>query len=143
MTRPIRAAVSLLAPLLLACAAFAPATALAQDPGRALVSIYRVAPGKHLEFLRWQAARDAASAAAGVAPTQWYVHMDGDSWDFVSIAPVTTEAQDDQVEATLKKQNLTTGFRAGLEFRGLVASHTDTFARGPTTAAAMIEEAGK
>jgi hypothetical protein len=141
MTRPIRAAVSLLAPLLFACAAFAPSTANAQEPGRALVSIYHVAPGKHLEFLRWQAARDAAGATAGVPPTQWYVHKDGDSWDYVSIAPVTTEAQDDQVEAILKKQNLTTGFRAGLEFRTLVASHTDTFARGPTTAAALVEAA--
>ena len=142
MTRPIRAAVSLLAPLLVRMrSVLRLPRPMPRSPGRALVSIYHVAPGKHLEFLRWQAARDAAGATAGVPPTQWYVHMDGDSWDFVSIAPVTTEAQDDQVEAILKKQNLTTGFRAGLEFRGLVASHTDTFASGPTTAAALVEAA--
>jgi hypothetical protein len=142
MSPSIRPALALVAPLLFASAAFTPSTASAQEPGEVLVAIYRVAPGKHLEFLRWQAARDAASTEAGIAPTQWYVHMDGDSWDFVSISPATTDAQDDQVEAVLKRKNMTTGFRAGLEFRSMVASHTDTFARGPTTAAALVE-AGK
>lgn len=133
---------SLIAPLVLAFAAWAPSTACAQDAGRVVVSIYHVAPGKHLDFLRWQAARDAAATEAGIAAAQWYAHVDGDSWDYVSIAPATTDAQDEKVDAILKGKRLTTGYKSALEFRTMIASHTDTFASGPTTAAALAE-AGK
>jgi hypothetical protein len=132
----------LIAPLVLAFAALAPSTACAQDSDRVVVSIYHIAPGKHLDFLRWQAARDAAATEAGIAATQWYAHLDGDSWDYVSIAPATSDAQDKKVDAILKGKKLTTGYKSALEFRTMIASHTDTFARGPTTAAALVE-AGK
>lgn len=138
----VRHAVRLLAPVLLAAAALAPLPGAAQEPGKVMISIYRVAPGKHLDFLRWQAARDAAGSEAGVAATQWYAHLDGDSWDYVSIGPATTDEQDDKVESILKGRKLTTGFKASIEFRTMIASHTDTLARGPTTAAALVE-AGK
>src|SRR5262245_29537548 len=75
----------LIASVVLAFAAWIPSTACAQDANRVVVAIYHVAPGKHLEFLRWQAARDAAATEAGIAATQWYAHLDGDSWDYVSI----------------------------------------------------------
>jgi hypothetical protein len=129
----------LAAPVLFALASLAPTAAHAQEAGTVMVSIYRIAPGKQLEFLRWQAARDAAAAEAGVAPSQWYVHMDGDDWDFVSVSPETTDEQDAKLEQILSGKRLTTGFKAGLEFRSMVASHTDTIARGPTTAAALVE----
>ncbi|GAB3385772.1 hypothetical protein [Lysobacter fragariae] len=138
-SRPV---LSLIAPLVLALAAWAP-PASSQESGTVVVSIYRVAPGKHLEFLRWLAARDAAGSEAGIAAPQLYAHMDGDSWDFVNIAPDTSDAQDDKVEAIMKKKGMTTGFAAALEFRTMIASHTDTYARGPTTAAALVELAGK
>ena len=136
-----RLATRWLAPALLAAAMFAPAAASAQETGKVIVSIYHIAPGRQLDFLRWQAARDAASTAVGIGATQWYAHMDGDSWDYVSIAPMTSDAQDDSVDAILKKQKLTTGFKASLEFRTMVASHTDTLASGPTTAQALVDEA--
>lgn len=124
-----------------ALALLVPPAASAQEADKVLVSIYHVAPGRQLDFLRWQAARDAASASAGVAATQWYAHMDGDSWDYISIAPMTTDAQDDSIDAILKKKKLTTGFRASLEFRTMVASHTDTMAMGPTTSQALVDAA--
>lgn len=125
----------------LAVASLVPPAAGAQEAGKVIVSIYHVAPGRQLDFLRWQAARDAASTSAGVGATQWYAHMDGDSWDYISIGPMTTDAEDGQVEAILEKEKLTTGFKASLEFRTLVASHTDTMAMGPTTAQALVDAA--
>lgn len=113
-----------------------------QAPKRALIAIFRIAPGKHLDFLKWQAQRDAVATAAGIPATQWYRHMNGDSWDYVSIGPVTTEAQDEKMDALAKQKGLTTGFAAGLEFRQFVSSHTDTFAEGPMTAAEMLSMAG-
>lgn len=132
---------SLLLGLLLALSALTPVHA--QEPGTVLVGIYHVAPGKHLDFLRWQAARDAAAVEAGAAANQWYAHMDGDSWDFISIAPEVTREMDDKIEAILERKGLTTGFKAALEFRTMLNSHTDTYARGPTTAAALVEAGTK
>jgi hypothetical protein len=111
------------------------------DTGKAVVAIYRVAPGKHLDMLKWFAAREAIDKEAGIRPTQWYVHTDGDSWDFVSIAPQLSDAESAKVDELSKKKGLKTGFPAALEFRQFVSSHTDTFARGPTTAADLVKEA--
>jgi len=112
-------------------------------PGRARITIYRIAPGKHLDFLKWMAAQDEVAKEGGVATVQLYSHIDGDSWDYVGIAPVTTPEQEKKLDDIAAKKGLKTGFPASLEFRALVASHTDTFAAGPTSAADLIAQAEK
>ncbi len=114
-----------------------------KEPGTVLVAIYHVAPGKHLDFLKWMAAREEVSKQAGVSAGQWYAHMDGDSWDYINIAPKTTDAQDSKMDEIAKQKGLTTGFKASLEFRTMIASHTDTYARGPTTATALVAAASE
>ena len=74
---------------------------------------------------------------------QLYVHTDGDSWDYLAIDPVTTEAQDDAIDAASKKMGLPTGPSASLEFRKYIAMHTDTFAIGPVTPAQYLTMAGQ
>jgi len=119
-------------------------SALAQQRDHtAIVSIYRIAPGKHMDFLKWMAAREAAAKEAGAPATQWYRHLDGDSWDYVGIAPDQDAAMDSKTDAMAKKHGLTTGMKAGLELRGLMASHTDTIAAGPSTASQLVEEASQ
>ena len=112
-----------------------------QRPDTALVSIYRVAPGKHLEFLKWMAAREAADRDAGVPGTQWYAHMSGDSWDYIAIAPDLDDATSDKVDAAARKRGLTVGPKAGLEFRQLMGWHSDTLVAGPMSATAMVDSA--
>ena len=114
-----------------------------QRPGTALVSIYRVAPGKHLEFLKWMAARDAADRDVGVPATQWYAHISGDSWDYIAIAPDLDDATADKVDAAAGKRGLTIGPKAGLEFRQMMGWHSDTLVAGPMSATAMVENATK
>jgi hypothetical protein len=117
---------------------------LAQDQaGTAIVSLYRVAPGKHRAFLKWMADRESAAAEAGAPATKWYRHLDGDSWDYIAIAPAHNDAIDSKADAIAKQRGLTIGMRSGLELRELMASHTDTYVAGPMTAAEMVEEAGK
>ncbi len=110
-----------------------------------LIAIYRVAPGKHLDFLKWQAQREAIDKEAGAPPTRWYRHTNGDSWDFVSIAeqadPQQQAALDDKIEQLSKQKGLTTGLAAGLEFRQFIAVHTDTRALGPFTAEELVHQA--
>jgi len=117
--------------------------ALAQPtPGRAIVSLYRAAPGQQEALIRWLADQDRVAAAAGVAPSQVYVHTDGASWDFMTIGPVTTEAQDKAIDEAAKKLGVASGPRASLEFRKHIASHTDTFVQGPMSAAAYLSSLG-
>ena len=124
----------------LICAALSiPLVAAAQDKMHtALVGIYHVAPGKQLDFLKWQAAREAIDREAGVAATQWYAHLDGDSWDYISIGPDVDAATSDKVDALTRKHGLTAGPKAGLEFRTMVASHTDTWVAGPYSATELV-----
>lgn len=114
-----------------------------KEPPHSLVSIYHIAPGQHRAFLKWMADRDALDTQAGVANAQWYTHTDGDSWDYVAVGPVNTDAQDAKLDELAAKKGLTTGFAASLEFRTLVASHTDTFTIGPVTASELSAMAGK
>jgi hypothetical protein len=114
-----------------------------KEPGRARITIYHVAPGKHLDFLRWMAAQDEIAKEAGVPTVQLYAHIDGDSWDYLGLAPVTTPEQDKKLDEIAAKRGQKTGLPASLEFRQLLASHTDTFAAGPTSAAELVAEATK
>jgi hypothetical protein len=110
----------------------------AAEPKRAKISLYQVAPGRHLDFLGWLAAREDVARAAGVPATQVYAHLDGDRWDYLVIWPITTPEQDRKLDEQAAAQGLKTGFVAALEFRELLASHTDTFVEGPTSAAALV-----
>jgi hypothetical protein len=89
------------------------------------------------------AAQDEVAKEGGIATVQLYSHIDGDSWDYVGIAPVTTPEQEKKLDEIAAKKGLKTGFPASLEFRALVASHTDTFTAGPTSAAELIAQAEK
>jgi hypothetical protein len=119
------------------------AQAGAADVGTVIVSIYNIAPGKHVEFLKWQAEQDALSKEAGLPMTQWYAHQDGDSWDYVGITPATTPEQDRKVEEVAKKHGQKSGMAAGLVMRQYVSRHTDTYAYGPVSAAALLKHLGE
>ena len=130
---------------LAAAAAFAcalPSAAAAQATPSAIVSIYRIASGQQVNFLKWLARQEQISAAAGIARSQLYIHTDGDSWDYVVIAPQTTAAQDEAVDAATRKMGLNPR-RGGLELRKYIAIHTDTMASGPTSASAYLEWIGE
>jgi hypothetical protein len=117
------------------------AKAEVKEPSRALITIYRVAAGKHLDFLKWLAEQEAIAREAGVPASQLYSHTDGDSWDYLNIGPVLTDAQQAKVDDATRKRGRKTGFAAGLEFRTFVSSHTDTFAIGPVSAADLVSMA--
>jgi hypothetical protein len=132
--------------LLVVCSLASVAPRWAQDkpaPGRARISIYRVAPGRHLEFLKWLAAHEEIAKEGGVPAAQLYAHVDGDSWDYLLIWPVTTPEQDRKLDEISARNGLKTGFAASLEFRQFLASHSDTFAAGPMTAAELVAAATK
>jgi hypothetical protein len=132
--------------LVVVCALVTAAPRWTQDkpePARARISIYRVAPGRHLDLLKWLAAREEVAREAGVPATQVYAHNDGDSWDYLLLWPITTPDQDRRLDEVAARRGLKTGFAASLEFRQMLASHTDTYASGPLTAAELLAAAEK
>ena len=117
------------------------AQASAPEP-HAIVSLYHAAPGHQEALLTWFAEQDRVARAAGVAPMQLYIHTDGDSWDYMGINPVTTDAQDQALDAAAKKLGVMSGPRVPLELRKHIASHTDTYTIGPITAAQALARLG-
>jgi hypothetical protein len=114
-----------------------------KDPPRARISIYHVAPGRQLDFLKWMAAQEEVAKEAGVPTVVLYAHLDGDSWDYVGIAPLTTPEQDKKLDEVAARKGLKTGFPAALEFRALLTSHTDTQVAGPISAAELVAQAAR
>jgi hypothetical protein len=123
---------------------FAPAAlGQAAKPPESTVTLVRVVPGKHLEFLKWAAENDAISKEAGVPASQVYAHTSGDSWDYMTVTPVLTDAQQAKVDEVTKKRGRKTGVAASLEYRSMIAWHTDTTTIGPVTAADLVAAAAK
>ena len=126
----IRAA---MVPLLVA-GLFAAATAIAETKNM-LMEIYRIAPGKHEEFLRHVALLDQANAEAGMPPRQLFVHQDGASFDFVILQPAHhTDEQSAKLSAAFKKLGIPGGAKFFVHFRTFISEHTDTFVERTTAA---------
>src|SRR5690349_6168663 len=86
-----------------AVAAGSIAYAQSASPPRAVISIYHAAPGHQEMLLQWLAQQDRVSTSIGLPPSQIYAHTDGDSWDYLMIAPATTDAQDKALDAAAAK----------------------------------------
>jgi hypothetical protein len=137
-----------LVPALLLAVVFLPAGARSQggpaatkEPPHVIVSLYRVATGKHLDFLKWMAANETIDKEAGVPTVQVYVHTNGDSWDYMVIAPDLSAEQQAKVDEVAKRHGRKVGFGASLEFRTYMDWHTDTFANGPMSASELVAAA--
>ena len=117
------------------------AQAAAKEPPHVIVSLYRVAPGHQLDFLKWMAANEANDKEAGVPSPQIYVHTNGDAWDYMVIAPELSDEQQAKLDQVGKSHGRKVGFGASLEFRTHMAWHTDTFANGPTSASELVASA--
>lgn len=138
--------------LLIAAVCLAISTAaLAQDPAPdlpqtqdMLIEIYRIAPGKHREFLEAIASYDEANRLAGLPPRQLYVHQDGANWDFLLIQPAKTpEDKREALDTAWEKLGLPSGPDFFFTFRSMIAEHSDTFVGGPTTAANYLAQSSK
>ena len=106
------------------------------------IEIYRIAPGQHEAFLKLTAQFDEANRQAGLPPRQLYVHQDGADWDFIFIQPEHNPPEKSKlVREALKKMGTPSDADFFFEIRKFIASHTDTVAVGPTTAADWLARA--
>ena len=125
--------------LLLLCGALAGPPALAESKDM-LIEIYKIAPGKHEEFLRHLALLDQANVESGLPPRQLFVHQDGADFDFVLLQPAHhTDEENAKLSAAFKKLNIPGGAKFFVHFRTLIADHSDTFVE-QTTAAEYLKK---
>lgn len=105
--------------------------------------VFRMAPGKQENFIRKLAQWDVVSQAGGQPATQMFIHEDGEDWDVLLFKPYPktpiTPAQQAAMDARAEELHLKTGVAFWLEIRQNMATHTETKAQGPITAAQWIE----
>jgi len=106
------------------------------------IEIYRIAPGQHQAFLKLIAQFDEANLQAGLPPRQLYVHEDGADWDFIFIQPEHNPPEKSKlVGEALRRMGAPSDADFFFAIRQFIASHTDTVALGPTTAADWLARA--
>ncbi len=124
----------LLSTWMLALGVLASAPALGESKDM-LIEIYRIAPGKHEEFLRHLALLDRANAEAGLPPRQLFVHQGGASWDFLLLQPAHhTDEESAKLDAAFKKLGIPQGAKFFVTFRQFIEEHTDTNVEATTAA---------
>ena len=100
--------------------------------------IFKLAPGKHEEFVRRIARSDEIAKAGGEPPTQMFFHENGGDWDVLLFKPVTnhkpTPAQQAAMDAKRKELRMESGPAYFVGIRETIASHDDTKAYGPVSA---------
>lgn len=108
----------------------------------ATFEIYRLAPGQHEAFVRRVALADEMRAAAGLPPLRLYFHQSGDSWDVLALKVASEEHMTPEQEAAMDARGRELGVPTGpayfADLRTTVASHTDTQAVGPISAAQWL-----
>ena len=131
---------------LLAAAVAANVPSTVEDDGKpwpeAQFEVFKMAPGRQEAFIRKLAQWDEVSAAGGQPPTQMFIHEDGEEWDVLLFKPfpktAVTAAQQAAMDAKADALHLKTGPAFFLEIRQNMASHTETKALGPLSAAQWL-----
>jgi hypothetical protein len=119
--------------LVLSCAApqlFAQETKPA-EPEQFIVSLYRIAPDQHKEFIQWMGRLDMMSQEVGIPPTKVFVHDEGDAWDYLFIRAVPTPEQQEKLDEMSKQRGLHSGIEQHFQVRKYILHHTDTYVWGP------------
>jgi hypothetical protein len=104
--------------------------------------IFRLEPGQHEAFVRSVAQYDKVSAAAGLPPSRLYFHSHGDDWDVLILKVVgeheVTPEMEEAMAAKTRELGLPTGPAYFVQSRKNFATHTDTQAIGPVSAAQWL-----
>lgn len=105
--------------------------------------IFRLAPGKHEQFVRDIAKADEVAKAGGQRPIRLFFHEYGADFDVIIMKPVgeypdPTPAQQAAMDAKAKELGLPSGPAYFVRIRDAIAEHTDTKTVGPISAAEWL-----
>jgi hypothetical protein len=125
-----------------ACAATAAAAGEPAPMPEAQIEVFRLAPGQQESFIRDIALWDEVSAAGGQPPSPMYIHEDGAGWDVMLVKPFPatpiTPGQQAAMDRKAAEMHLPTGPAYWVGIRKQMATHEETRALGPVTAARWL-----
>ena len=103
------------------------------------VAIYKVVPGKHVEFLEWMAAWDEVFEEIGLAQPVWYRTVRGGNFDFIVFYPMWDSSKEEEMERVGKERGLEIGFDWDVRHWSYLDIRTNTLMTGPLTPAELLE----
>lgn len=109
--------------------------------------IFKLAPGRHEQFVRDIARADEVAKAGGQPPIQLFFHDNGADWDVLMMKPARkikpTPEQEKAMDAKRKELGMPSGPAYFIAIRENIASHTDTKTIGPVAAADWLAKLDK
>ncbi|RVQ69281.1 hypothetical protein EKN06_03560 [Croceicoccus ponticola] len=113
--------------------------AIAQDSldDLPVLTEYHFAPGKYAAAMAMMADGDRIRAEAGLEPITYYWHVQGDSWQVITVSPPTVENEGARYKAAREKLKIARPDPgAGMT---LMTSHIDTLVRKKSAAEMQVE----
>ena len=103
------------------------------------VAIYKVVPGKHVEFLEWMAAWDEVFEEIGLEQPVWYRTVRGGNFDFIVFYPTWDPSKEEEMERVGKQRGLEIGFGWDVRHWSYLDIRTNTTMTGPLTPAELLD----
>lgn len=119
---------------------FNKASAAADPKAIYQITIWKIHPGRHADFIRYMQSWEEVYAEIGLPPIKWYRKISGDSYDFVSIDHPFNYKKELEMEQAGKKRGLPTGYNYTLKLNEYVDSYTTTYVEGPQSMAELLNQ---
>ena len=116
------------------------AYAVAEESAVYTITIWKIHPGKHAEFIKYMKEWEDVYAEIKLPPMKWYRKISGDSYDFVSISPPFNNAKEHEMEKAGKARGLPIGYNYTIKLNEYVDSYTSTYVEGPQSMADLLSQ---
>lgn len=116
------------------------AQAVADPSAIYTITIWKIHPGKHVEFIKYMKEWEEVFEEIKEPPMKWYRKISGDSYDFVSISPPFNYKVEQAMEAAGKKRGLPIGYNYTLKLNEFADSYTSTIVEGPQSMADLLSQ---
>ncbi|WNC71361.1 hypothetical protein RGQ13_14685 [Thalassotalea psychrophila] len=116
------------------------AQAVADPSAIYTITIWKIHPGKHVEFIKYMKEWEEVFEEINEPPMKWYRKISGDSYDFVSISPPFNYKVEQAMEAAGKKRGLPIGYNYTLKLNEFADSYSSTIVEGPQSMADLLSQ---
>ncbi|WP_076414516.1 hypothetical protein [Shewanella sp. UCD-KL12] len=118
----------------------APVMAVAEENSIYTITVWKIHPGKHIEFIEYMKEWEEVYKVIKLPPMKWYRKISGDSYDFVSVSPPFDRTAEHEMERVGKERGLPIGYNYTLKLNEFVDSYTSTIVEGPQSMANLLDQ---
>ena len=117
-----------------------PTFAVADQNAIYTITVWKIHPGKHVEFIKYMKEWEEVFAEIKIPPMKWYRKISGDSYDFVSISHPFDYKNEKKMEEIGQKKGLPIGYNYTLKLNEFADSYTSTIVEGPQSMAELLAQ---